>query len=314
MWRGTKVLVSLFLAVGLTLLVWRYLDVEQLIATLKRTSLGWFAASVALFFLYQWFRALRFRLLVDVEGGRGALFITLCAHALFNSILPAGLGELAFVWLLRRLHNLRYAEGAASLIVARFVDLSVFTALFVAVVVIFGDELPMALSLFTMGMVLSLVIGFFILREGVRRALAAKLDNNSWMNRFAVPVALAMKVIHSRGAYLPLAGYSMLMWVCMYLYFLTTVWALGYFISATQMLMFYLMLFPIRLMPIKGVANFGTHEAGWFIALVLLEVPSSQAATLAFGSHILFLAGLFIVALLPLGSLTLVALKERRMA
>ncbi|MDH5638153.1 MAG: hypothetical protein OEZ04_06645, partial [Nitrospinota bacterium] len=47
--------------------------------------------------------------------------------------------------------------------------------------------------------------------------------------------------------------------------------------------------FSVNLLPVKGVANFGTHETAWFIALRAFGVDPSMAALLGFGSHAVIL-------------------------
>ncbi len=46
---------------------------------------------------------------------------------------------------------------------------------------------------------------------------------------------------------------------------------------------------PMTLLPFQGVANLGTHEAGWIIALSLFGQPQETALTIAVGSHLIML-------------------------
>jgi uncharacterized membrane protein YbhN (UPF0104 family) len=61
----------------------------------------------------------------------------------------------------------------------------------------------------------------------------------------------------------------------------------AWFLAAVQL--------PLQLLPIQGVANSGTHEAGWVTGLTLLGVPSEHTLTAAIATHVLFFA--YILAL-----------------
>lgn len=67
----------------------------------------------------------------------------------------------------------------------------------------------------------------------------------------------------------------------------------AWFLAAVQL--------PLQLLPIQGLANSGTHEAGWVMGLTLLGVPSDHTLTTAIATHVLHFA--YILALGVLGLL-----------
>ena len=79
--------------------------------------------------------------------------------------------------------------------------------------------------------------------------------------------------------------YTLLIWVCMYLYFWCIVASLQVPVTPVHLFWVYILVFPVNLLPIKGVANIGTFEAAWFLSLTLLGFSDSLAADIAFGSH-----------------------------
>ena len=58
-----------------------------------------------------------------------------------------------------------------------------------------------------------------------------------------------------------------------------------------------MLVFPADLTPVKGVAQIGTHEAAWFLALRAIGLDAARASTLAFATH----AVLFAIMVVGLG-------------
>ena len=118
-----KGIVSILIAFGLCLPLLRYVDLKTLIDVIGAASLLWIVGAAFAFGWYQWLRTQRFYLLVMPQGSRGLLFGTISIHTFLNGILPAGVGEGAFVYLLKRLHQVSFLRGTSSLLCARLIDL-----------------------------------------------------------------------------------------------------------------------------------------------------------------------------------------------
>ena len=50
-----------------------------------------------------------------------------------------------------------------------------------------------------------------------------------------------------------------------------------------------MIMIPTRLLPIQGLGNFGTHEAGWVFAFHLFGYGTGESILIAFNSHIVLL-------------------------
>jgi uncharacterized protein (TIRG00374 family) len=270
---------------------------------MKNISLKWFVAAGLLFLFYQWARTLRFGLLADSPGFDWQLFNTLCIHSFLNGTLPAGLGEAALVFLLKKLHGLSYPSGTALLLAARFVDLVLFCVLFLIISFTFADKIPVDIFLWIGGVLVVLIIAFGLFRaltrylNTVNHFQDGKLQSTITVNLRAFSDTIVE--VSKRKIWLRLIVYSMGMWFAMYLFFLTIIFSLGYVLSWYSVLMLYLLILPINLLPIKGIGNFGTHEAAWFVALRILGLPTADSALLGFGSHILFLVVIILTLLIP---------------
>ena len=76
------------------------------------------------------FRALRFYILLNKQIRVKSLFTIVCVHNMMNNILPVRTGELAYIYMLKKLHTKPTSEGFATLMVARVFDLITVSLLF----------------------------------------------------------------------------------------------------------------------------------------------------------------------------------------
>jgi uncharacterized membrane protein YbhN (UPF0104 family) len=283
---------SVVVAVALVAVVGSYTGVDELRRVLRATSPGWLAASVACFLAYQWFRMLRTALLLRVPR-TGRLFATMCLQGGANDlVLPAGTGDAALVYLLKRWHGADYARGIASLVVARVVDLALFALLFAVMLATWGSALPPMLRAVMAGMGAL----FAAALAGVWALARARgwrvLDRAPRAAHALARLSAELREVHARRVYAPLLLHSAAMWVLMYGSYVALLRSLAAPLDAAQVLLLYVLVFPVDLTPVKGAANFGTHEGVWFVALRVLGVEAQRAAALSFATHLLILATL----------------------
>lgn len=302
--RWVKPAVSLLMTVGLLLLVVGHLDPGQLKDTLRSVSGRWMAFSLGAFLVYQVFRTLRFDLLIENTGGRVRLFHTQCLHSFFNGFFPAGLGEGVFVFLLRRLHAVPLSSGISTVFVVRILDLLIFVAIFLILLIRHYRQIPAAvvIGMLAVGVACILVVGGALKAERIPflpgRGLI--ISRQGRVTRFVREVFTEFKRMLGSERIGRLILFSVLMWGAMFVFFFTVVHALGFGYHWYEVLVIYVMLVPFDLLPIKGIANLGTHEAAWVLALMLIGVGQNEATVLAFGSHILFLTVTTLQVILPL--------------
>jgi uncharacterized protein (TIRG00374 family) len=313
--NSAKIFFSTLIALGLCAVVWRYLNTSEFIGVMKNISLKWLVVSSLLFLVYQLLRTFRFSLLANARGSGWQLFNTLCLHSFLNSTLPAGLGEAALVYLLKKLHGLPYPSGAALLLAVRFIDLALFCLLFFLVGVAFLDKMPLEIFLGMCGLLGALVIALILVRSLSKYETSL---GNSHRGELQTTIREHLRLfldtlaeVSNRKIWLGLILYSAGMWFTMYLFFMTIIFCLGYAIPWHNVLMLYLLILPINLLPIKGIGNFGTHEAAWFIALQILGLKTAESAVLGFGSHILFLTVITLTLLIPFSKYFVSTLREK---
>lgn len=312
--RRRALVASFALTVGLLALLLPYVDWVHFRKLVSGLDPGWVTASVVIFLGYQMLRALRLRTMTEVVR-IDRLFATLCVQSGIANALPSWLGEVALVYLLKRLHAVRLHEGTAALLVARALDLAIL--LMFLLVVASLDLLPgYARAVILLGLAALAVIWVSAVRLARRRS---NRDRESRAASGAVGrlITLADDSLNAfdrfsnRRTLLAALGYTVLI-RGLFLVFLACVmmalvdiafsWTLALSILAAKI--------AVRLSPIKGVADFGTHEAAWFVALTLNGVEPSQAATVALGSHVVVLLAVLTTATVG-GALLLVGGNRR---
>lgn len=286
---------SFFVSACLVILVLQFLNIGNLIDVLRDLDWIWGAVSVCCFLTYQWLRSLRFVILTDAPGGNGRAFVTICIQGVLNNALPAGFGEAALVYLFKKWHAVRYSSGTASLLAARYVDLLIFCTAFVCLSFGGGNRLPKYVYIFTITLTLSLLLfiaSTVLVVSYLKKSEARPGLHRGWAQsliRKMRSIAEALEAIHKKGIWVRVVLYSCMMWFFMYLFFCTTLLTLGISLSPFTIFALYLILLPINVLPVKGIGNFGTHEAAWFIGLTALGLSAGDAALLGFGSHVVVL-------------------------
>jgi uncharacterized protein (TIRG00374 family) len=293
--RLQLLLISICLTIVLLGLVLSQLNFHKFERTLVTVRLEWVAGAVGAMLIYQFFRAARMRVLIDRTTHWIPLYATMCIQMTLAKLLPMWLGEIAMIWLLRKFHNVQIHIGTAGILLARFVDLALFSITLLAVIAlsVAGERLEIiwiALALLTL---VGVAAGGWAIAEHFQPRIgryAGQAGGRKIFKQLAdhfVRLLEAIRAAAEKRNLLPLIFYSTSMWVAMWIAFLCYVRALGSQLDTLEVLFLYVLVFPMDLLPVRGVANLGTHEAIWFLALTAIGMPGTNAATLAVGSHIL---------------------------
>ena len=301
--KAAKILISVVLTVTLCYLVWRSLDLKALVKVLKDIDGFWLTDAIAVFMSYQVLRAFRFKLLINANAKAvPSLISTMCWHGFFNNVLPLGLGESSLVLLLRGLHHVPLTSGVALLLTVRVLDLAIFVILFLAIAVFWIQLIPSQFILVMVGVLAALAIlvgiGLYLVGYGGVHFQTSTSTLRGRIHDLAKRFRTAIQEVKQKRIWLPLILYSTAMWAAMYFFMFCTIYALNYHLSFFVVLMLYLLVFPVNLLPIKGVGNFGTHEAAWYISLQIMGVQSTDAAILGYGSHLIYLSIILLSAVL----------------
>jgi uncharacterized protein (TIRG00374 family) len=317
--KGRRFLISLLLAaVFLALVRWisgvRLADIIDLFRACRPDFLGFaFAAYAASYGT----RALRFKILLRSDSPS---FLALCSvvalHNLFNATLPARTGELSYIYLVRSRHGISTVTGIATLAVARILDLLSLMLFFGIGLIHYGARLQFFTLNITAACAAAVVLALLILlflpelaEFGLRLVQKAaglfRLGDKGLPGRIlakAGEVPAAFRIVRSRNVLFSAFLASCATWLCIfaacYLALLSfevvdpAEITFGISIVGTTALN------VTCVLPINGLGNLGTWEAGWAAGYMLIGMDKETAFQTGFGLHVaIYLFALLLGAL-----------------
>jgi hypothetical protein len=261
--------------------VWLVADQwEALAPVLRNADPVWLAAGAGIFLGSILFRALRFHWLT---GGRLPVwpvgYVTTGTHGVLTYLLPMRVGEFSLPSLLRSACGTTWSEGLHILIWSRVLDVCALglCILAAASVIPSGVSGQTRLLWFLCGAAFAAAPFILLALSRLQHLRPA------WLFRHVHHLAHYGRV-DARGL-----GTSLAVWVCTGMMNYCTAMALNmrlkpgdaWFLSTVQL--------PLQISPVQGVANAGSHEAGWMGALLLLGYDSSEALRFALAGHMVIL-------------------------
>lgn len=227
-------------------------------------------------------RAFRLKLLFPDLSIRIILSITLI-HNFVNNILPFRLGELSYTYLIRRERS--YSHAFSSLLFIRMMDMLSLSFLFACALIFMPNHHE---NLKPFGFVVALLIlivlsVFFILNH-------TSLISMKALNKFR-----EIFRSYSWGTGIGTFMISNIMWLLSFYVYYIIIKELSMNISYIEIIMPCALLILSTILPVTGIAGFGTMEAAWVFGMALYGIPEDVA--LASGLIIHFIRIGFIIIL-----------------
>ncbi len=261
---------------------------------------------IAGFFLYTCtyiLRTLRIHLLLDGSVRRRDLLPITCIHVMMNNILPARTGELSYVYLLKKLHARTTGEGVATLVVARIFDLIVI------ILILFGAglyirDIPAAISdlLWVVYLLLFCLVIFMVglVSTGrysmrlVKRAFGfLRWDTTTPGTYILTKGDEAVESFERIGAQrdaVSIGMLSLVLWLSNFGALYLIVAGMGISLSVPNIIFGAAFVLLLLVLPVHGIAGFGTTETIWTLVYTPLGMTLEDAIISGFGYHIVLLA------------------------
>jgi uncharacterized protein (TIRG00374 family) len=297
-----------FFILGLALLAGLLTQVD--FSALLRQVLGvqpvYFLLGGLLYLVKTGLRALRYqRLNRQSKPALLEMLRLVLASSLASQLMPLKLGELAYVYLLRRGGRASVAQGVSSLLAARLFDLLAVALLFVLVTLAIGGGALRELSVYfnaILVFILALLAAIAAILGGARYGQKIL----AWV--FALPVlrerplpfvdklrAALENLLAELAAYSPrdIAEWSLLAgleWFVNYGAFHVLLLGIGLtprFFDTVVCVTFAAL---ASVLPLNSFGSFGTQEAGWAAGLLLMGYSRESAIASGFATHLLTLA------------------------
>lgn len=325
----TALRIALSLAVAAVLLavlmVWGEVRPRDVLETVRRLPLGTLGLAVGVHAGIYALRAWRFRVLVPpgARPGYGRALVVSAAHNLAAYVLPAKTGEAAFVVYLKTVAGVSGARGLASLVVSRILDLAVLCALLAAACarIAAGGAGTLGAPAVLLA-ALAIFFGLLALRSHAvvpvaeRIARALRIDRTGLGTRLLARSREVGEALASAGGDRRVLGAGLLsvpIWLGVFLFYAVLARGMGLAgVGLPELTFGSSVAVLFNLLPVNGLAGFGTQEAGWTFGFGLVGVDPDLALATGIGAHFVQLLDvcLFGVA----GHLVMGALGTRRPA
>ncbi len=287
-----KLTVFTAISVLLVWLLFRYVHISDVVSAFSRVTIIGVVLGFLFYLLGYILRAVRFYYLLNKKVSMRSLFNIVCIHNAVNSLLPARLGELSYVYLVKK-KNIPLAQGAAGLVLTRVFDLIALILLFLLALFMSRAILPLFFKNLIVPVlgVLAVLVGGSALVVACTPLLHRFRFQESRFRIIRMLYALvhSFHQEHTRSKLVMLFVTSVVLWISqflmIYFIFLGVLPVSGWYILIGS-------LFPIlsTVLPVQGIAGFGSIEASWALGFVMLGVAKEAAIATGFVFHFVIMA------------------------
>jgi uncharacterized protein (TIRG00374 family) len=260
-------------------------------------------------------KAVRFKIILRTGISLRQLFPIVSLYMFFANVLPMRMGELSYVYLLKKQTRTPGAKGFASLIVGGIADAAVILIAMFIVGCYLRDALAEGMSHFLSALgresrligswAYGLMIAIVLLVGGVivfsisrlRKSGRSEIEKRESKIIYYVSITKAKVLEVGRELadisfdirLLGIAACSILIITLRFATQWYLVRSMGIAIGIWELSFALLFGVLFSLIPIHGPAGFGTVEAPWVASLLILNVPREDAIISGFGLHIIII-------------------------
>lgn len=295
-------IIPIFITAILFFILFTQISIQDLYRLLKNTDPVWAVFGSIAYILAIFLRALRFKWLIH---SRKILFFELFYITVFYHmslmVLPSKLGELSYPYFLNRLSGLGMTEGLASLIASRVYDFFIILIIFLFAIIGFQGLLQVNLSLTIFLFILLIlavlfafsymnaILGWVSMLIG-KMSERARLKNSKtlhWVQKKIHEMSEDFYAIKARKTYISVSLASLGSWIAIFFVFYAFIRGFGIEISSLKVVFGSTIAVIANALPISGLGNWGTLEAGWTAGFLIVGLPKEKAIATGFGVHIL---------------------------
>lgn len=296
-----RLIFSVLITVVIIVILLLQISLKDLYTLLTTIDPFWAALGSIAYFFATLFRALRFKWLIYSKSiPFSDLFRITAFYHLSLMVLPSKLGELSYPYLLKKKSRMNVTEGLASLIISRVYDFVIILAVLLFVSIGFQGFFRFNSSLVIL--LVTLLIGFLIIalfymgtflrwlsyglgripnRTGLRNARFVQ-----WIQKKMSDMAEDFYAIHGRRTHFHASLASLASWAMIFCTFYAYMRGFGVDIPFGRMIFGSTIGVVANALPISGIGNWGTLEAGWAAGFLMVGLSKEKAIATGFGVHI----------------------------
>jgi glycosyltransferase 2 family protein len=299
----TKI-VAIIITIVLLALLFTQIDLADVISTLKNINPIYLIFGFLLYTCSYFFRAWRFHILLNKEVSIKDLFHIECVHNMMNNLLPARTGELSYIYLLKNVNNRTTAEGFATLIIARTFDFTIVVGVFLVLFLFINNLNPVFTNIVFLAIFVLISIDLFLflllttgnkVLEGLNIFFKFIKIEKHWLAGYIVDkseqIVEYFEIFKhcSSKDHLSIIITSFGIWVMTYSLFYTLAMGMNIQLDSVQILFASSFSIFSTILPIQGIAGFGTMESGWALGFVSVSLSKEVAISTGFSFHIIVL-------------------------
>ena len=298
-----KMLSFLVISILLLYILFSHVRIEDITELIKKIPLIWLLAGFLFYIACYVFRAMRFNLLLDKKIKIKRLFTIVCIHNMAVSLLPVRTGELSYIYLVKK-EGIKGTKALATLLVARIFDFFALILIFFIAIFLIFSELPDIIKqiipyvlILILAIILFVVFMFFFAEKLFHRKIKIKLINTIACK--IKEVTHDFKILHTKKNILNYSILSLFIWLSQFIMIYVVIGKLikiGFIKTVIGSIL------PIfsTVLPVQGLAGFGSTEGAWAIAFYSLGVSKSVAISSGFIFHFLLIIYFLIPGIIAL--------------
>jgi uncharacterized protein (TIRG00374 family) len=311
--------------VGIILISWllSQLDLSVAIEIIRDVPISLLIVGFLCYAASFYLRAVRFKLLLPKDQPVQHLFPIILVHYTALNIIPARLGELSYVYLLKKVNNVSPGCSLSSLILARVFDQIAISILFLIFSRFVNLPTPWLNTLkWSVEIFLVVILAILILILAYKDKfvdLLKKLLIRVKGDRYPVTqrimhqlenIVEAFQAIQVKKQALKVLGLSLLIWLCLFSVNYALLKAFDVPLAYAETVLASTVII-LSALPLASLSFFGLHEITWTGLAVALGVPKNVAIVSAFGTHIIATMYLFLFGILGLWKISSIEGKKR---
>lgn len=296
-----RFVVSLLITLIILFILFTQISLKDLFYLLINLDPFWGMLGSLSYLLALYLRALRFRRLIHSTSiPLSELFKITVFYHLSLMVLPSKLGELSYPYFLNKQSGMGITEGLASLIASRVYDFLIVLLIFIFAIIGFQGFVQMNLFLaifFSVLLTIFVLVAFFyitnILMAGSfligKIGEWAGLENEKviqWIQRKTHQIAEDFYAIRARKTYYSVSLVSLGSWVAIFFVFYALMRGFGIEVPFEKLVFGSTVAIIANALPISGLGNWGTLEAGWAAGFLIVGLSKEDAISSGFGVHI----------------------------
>ena len=296
-----RLLLSSLITAGIIVFLFTQISLKDLHTLLKGLDPFWVIMASAGYLLAFLFRGLRYKWLIHSRDiPLSDLFRISILYNLSLMVLPSKLGELSYPYLLNKIDGMSMTEGMASLIASRVYDFFIILMIFLFASIGFQEFFQISLFFIILlsAFLISLTLMVFFYMSALLKFCSNFMGRVSqwvgskyrkpfqWVQRKIHEIAEDFYAIKARRTYLSVAATSLISWIMIFWVFYAFLRGFGIKIPFLKVVFGSTIAIIANALPISGIGNWGTLEAGWAAGFLLVGLSKEKAIATGFGVHI----------------------------